>query len=128
MEDPKRVLPASSLPVHSEEPQPTVLPPADLLIHELLDTRLIGEGLLPALRHAWAAGLLRPGAACVPSRATVFAQPVSCAYLRHAAGLRPDAIWFPFTVPEAMIRCRGSGCLELNGAALMDQVNTASRS
>lgn len=125
VEETRRVLPAASVLAHSGRAPTSVLPPADLLVHELLDTRLIGEGLVPALRHAWAEGLLRPGAACVPSRATVFAQPVSCAYLRHAAGLRPDAVWFPFTVPEAVKRCRGSGCLELNCAVLVGHVSTA---
>ena len=47
---------------------------ADVLVAELLDTALLGEGVLHSLRHAAAAGLLRPGYRAVPARATVLAQ------------------------------------------------------
>jgi hypothetical protein len=39
----------------------------------IADTQVIGEGLLPTLRHA-VATLLAPGYRCVPASATVWAQ------------------------------------------------------
>jgi protein arginine N-methyltransferase 7 len=54
---------------------------ADLLVSEILDTELIGEGILPTMRHAHA-HLLNPGAVCVPKRATVHVQLVESATLR----------------------------------------------
>jgi len=109
-------------------PSSIVVPPADLLVHELLDTRLMGEGLLPALRHAWAAGLLRPGAECVPRGAVVYAQAVACAFLRDCTALREEeGARFPFVVPDSVRRCRGVGCVELNGAALVGQASTPLR-
>jgi predicted RNA methylase len=51
---------------------------ADVLICELLDTGLLGEGCLSAIRDAAARGLLRPGYRAVPASATVFVQLVEC--------------------------------------------------
>ena len=46
---------------------------ADIVVHEILDTELIGEGVLPTMRDAYAR-LLKPGARSVPMGATVYAQ------------------------------------------------------
>lgn len=43
---------------------------ADLLVSEILDAGLVGEGVLPAVRHA-RQELLKPGAAVIPQSATV---------------------------------------------------------
>ncbi|KAL3696315.1 hypothetical protein R1sor_010391 [Riccia sorocarpa] len=48
-------------------------PAADLLVSEILDSELLGEGLIPTLRHAHT-HLLAPGARSVPHRATIYAQ------------------------------------------------------
>ncbi|CAE8611559.1 unnamed protein product [Polarella glacialis] len=45
---------------------------ASLLVHEILDSDLLGEGVLPAIRHA-AVALLEPGYRAVPARAVVYA-------------------------------------------------------
>lgn len=44
-------------------------PRADCVVSELLDTAVIGEGVLPSLRHA-AEVLLAPNYRCVPAGAT----------------------------------------------------------
>jgi predicted RNA methylase len=46
---------------------------ADVLISELLDSTLIGEGVIPTVYHAWT-HLLQPNAIVLPCRARVFAQ------------------------------------------------------
>ncbi|GAQ84710.1 Arginine N-methyltransferase [Klebsormidium nitens] len=83
---------------------------ADVLVSEILDSELLGEGLLPTLRDAWARRL-RPSARTVPRRARVYAQLVECEYLRtchdlsgREAGL-PDGVRIA-TGPEA---CLGRG-------------------
>ena len=65
-------------------------PRADCVVSELMDTQLVGEGLLPSLRHA-AATLLEPGYSCVPSSATVWAQVVQCEHFAAMGALRPIA-------------------------------------
>ncbi|KAG6552486.1 hypothetical protein Mapa_005906 [Marchantia paleacea] len=59
---------------------------ADVLVSEILDSELIGEGLIPTLRHAHA-HLLSPVARSVPHRAVVYAQLVECDYLRRGCDL-----------------------------------------
>ena len=46
---------------------------ADILVTEIFDSVLLGEGVLPTLQHAWEY-LLAPHAIVVPDRAVVFAQ------------------------------------------------------
>jgi hypothetical protein len=46
---------------------------ADLCVSELLDHCLIGEGIIPTMRHAWE-HLLKPGAAVIPAGGAVFVQ------------------------------------------------------
>lgn len=49
--------------------------PADVVVvTDMLDHAVFGSGLLPCLDAAAAAGLLKPGAGCVPARITVHAQ------------------------------------------------------
>jgi type III protein arginine methyltransferase len=54
---------------------------ADMLIMEVFDTALLGEGVLPALDDA-RARLLLPDARIVPQRARLIAQVMECAELR----------------------------------------------
>lgn len=50
---------------------------ADLLVTEIFDSALLGEGVLPSVRHAFRS-LLKPGAEIIPFGAKVFAQLVQC--------------------------------------------------
>ena len=54
---------------------------ADLLVSEILDGGLIGEGVLPSHRHA-ISNLLKPDAQVIPARAQVFAQLVALPWRR----------------------------------------------
>ena len=63
---------------------------ADVLVFEVLDSELLGEGVLPTLRDA-KQRLLQPGAAVIPARATVFAALVECDALRRCAARPPLA-------------------------------------
>ncbi|EPS70481.1 hypothetical protein M569_04274, partial [Genlisea aurea] len=53
---------------------------ADVLVSEILDSELLGEGLIPTLQHAHDK-LLVKNPRTVPYRATTFAQLVECKYL-----------------------------------------------
>jgi protein arginine N-methyltransferase 7 len=55
---------------------------ADMLVSELFDSVLLGEAVLPTIRHAMQ-HLLTPDAAIVPERATVFAQVVESEPIYH---------------------------------------------
>ncbi|MDP6567145.1 MAG: tetratricopeptide repeat protein [Alphaproteobacteria bacterium] len=57
------------------------LPAADLVVSEVLDAGLLGEGVLPTLRHA-ARQLLAPGGRMVPTGATVHGQLMALPRLR----------------------------------------------
>lgn len=46
---------------------------ADLVVSEILDCGLLGEGVLPSLRHAWK-NLLKPDAVCIPEGADLRGQ------------------------------------------------------
>ena len=56
----------------------------DLLVSEILDSSLLGEGVIPSLRDA-RERLLAPDAVVVPAVATVWGMPVECAALRRVA-------------------------------------------
>ena len=58
---------------HSSDPNFDMMHEIDLCTSELLESGLLGEGVLPALRDAWSRHL-RPDAAVVPVRARVYAQ------------------------------------------------------
>jgi tetratricopeptide (TPR) repeat protein len=60
---------------------------ADLLVSEIVDVGLLGEGVLPAVRHA-RAHLLTPDATIVPSAARVFAMLVEVPRLRRVHPVR----------------------------------------
>ena len=55
---------------------------ADMLVSELFDSVLLGEAVLPTIRHAMQ-HLLTPTAVIVPERATVFAQVVESQSIYH---------------------------------------------
>ncbi|KAL4117490.1 hypothetical protein PRIC2_011481 [Phytophthora ramorum] len=55
---------------------------ADMLVSELFDSVLLGEAVLPTIRHAMQ-HLLTPDAVIVPERATVFAQIVESEPIYH---------------------------------------------
>jgi hypothetical protein len=89
-------------------------PKADLVVHELLDTPLIGEGVLQSLRHA-RAHLLAPGFRSVPSSAVVYAQLFGAR--APAMALVPPA---PYALPSGS--AGSGGC---RGAAAAYHVNMA---
>lgn len=63
---------------------------ADLLISEIVDGGLLGEGMLRTLRHANSM-LVTPDAAVIPLAATVSGALIECADLRHQHRLSPVA-------------------------------------
>eukprot|EP00911_Craspedida_sp_UC1_P000429 UC1_evm1s323 len=87
-----------------------ILPrPVDVLVTEIFDSELLGEGVLPTLRHAHA-HLLRPGATVVPRAAQVYVQPVESELLRkwHYFGGLPTVNGC-HTAPAAWSACPGNG-------------------
>ena len=61
--------------------------PADLLISEILDAGLLGEGVIRSFRHACAA-LITPTAAIIPAAATVYGVLIECPELRRVNPIR----------------------------------------
>ncbi len=61
--------------------QPPLTRPADVLVSEIVDVGLLGEGVLPSVRHALT-HLLRAGARVIPAAATVHARLVEIPRLR----------------------------------------------
>lgn len=45
---------------------------ADIVVSEILDAGLLGEGVIPSLRHAWS-NLLKRDAICIPKAADIYA-------------------------------------------------------
>ena len=98
--------------------------PADIVTHELLDSTLLGEDVLPALRDTYARGLVRPDAQSVPWGARIEAQLVESTALwsrRHPpASLWSDNESSPSTVAAAegggqQLAAAGSSCSRLPG-------------
>ncbi len=56
---------------------------ADVLISEIFDRGLLGEGVLPTLGHAWQ-DLLQPDARAIPNGATLHGALIECPRLRRA--------------------------------------------
>ena len=77
-------------------------PSVHVLVAELLDTGLLGERFIPALRDARARGWLSTSPPCVivPARARVYAQLVESAYLRRMCRLDAAPSAFGFARPE----------------------------
>ncbi|KAL6757507.1 hypothetical protein V8C86DRAFT_3026142 [Haematococcus lacustris] len=65
--------------------------PADVLVFEVFDSGLIGEGALHILAAAHLCGLLTPGASIVPAGAQVFCQPIELNPLPCSHCLLPGA-------------------------------------
>eukprot|EP00435_Cladocopium_sp_Y103_P048660 s40_g14.t1 len=76
--------------------------PFDLCVSELLDSVLIGEGVLDSLRHAWASPYFGPGTTLIPQSATVFGRLFwsPALFAQH----RGSATW---NLPEDMQACPG---------------------
>ncbi|XP_077567916.1 protein arginine N-methyltransferase 7-like, partial [Stigmatopora nigra] len=81
---------------------------ANLLVTELFDTELIGEGALPAYEHAHR-HLVQEGCVAVPHKATIYAQLVDSQLLCSWAQLQPIELQgTQLLPPPAMSNCRGT--------------------
>ncbi|XP_037109470.1 protein arginine N-methyltransferase 7 isoform X2 [Syngnathus acus] len=81
---------------------------ANVLITELFDTELIGEGALPSYEHAHQ-NLVQKGCVAVPHRATVYAQLVQSQLLWSWAQLQPIEVQgTQLLPPPAVANCSGS--------------------
>ncbi|KAM4618369.1 protein arginine N-methyltransferase 7 [Polymixia lowei] len=81
---------------------------ANVLVTELFDTELIGEGALPSYEHAHQ-NLVQEGCEAVPHRATVYAQLVESELLWSWAQLQPtEAEGARLVPPPAVGRCAGA--------------------
>ena len=63
---------------------------ASLIVSEVVDSGLLGEGVLATMRHALRE-LLAPGGQVIPCGAVVYVEPVECAGLRGACAVSRDA-------------------------------------
>lgn len=90
---------------------------ASLLVHELLDTPLLGEGLLTGIRHARDV-LHRPDGISIPRSVVLWAVPVHSVHLGRAACVPESLMPMPPSVRECA-ECAPS-YLELRTHALAD--------
>lgn len=81
---------------------------ANVLVTEVFDTELIGEGALPTFIHAHEK-LLETGCTVIPSEATVYVQLVESQFVRSWQELRPVVIpgVEDIHVPEYISECSG---------------------
>lgn len=82
---------------------------ADLCVSELLESGLLGEGLLPSMRDAWAR-LLEPDAAIVPQSARVYAAAVQSGRDPNSDDDDQGVVWISRYHPSAL-------CQESDGMA-----------
>uniref|UniRef100_A0A8C7MXC2 Protein arginine N-methyltransferase n=1 Tax=Oncorhynchus kisutch TaxID=8019 RepID=A0A8C7MXC2_ONCKI len=81
---------------------------ANVLVTELFDTELIGEGALPSYEHAHL-NLVQAGCEAVPHRATVYAQLVESEQLWSWAQLQPMEVdGHKLLPPPAVSHCAGA--------------------
>uniref|UniRef100_A0A8C9XGK5 Protein arginine N-methyltransferase n=1 Tax=Sander lucioperca TaxID=283035 RepID=A0A8C9XGK5_SANLU len=81
---------------------------ANVLITELFDTELIGEGALPSYEHAHQ-NLVQEGCEAVPHRATVYARLVESELLWSWAQLQPAEVeGVRLAPPPAVAHCAGA--------------------
>uniref|UniRef100_A0A673XX73 Protein arginine N-methyltransferase n=1 Tax=Salmo trutta TaxID=8032 RepID=A0A673XX73_SALTR len=81
---------------------------ANVLVTELFDTELIGEGALPSYEHAHL-NLVQEGCEAVPHRATVYAQLVESEQLWSWAQLQPMEVdGCKLLPPPAVSHCAGA--------------------
>ncbi|XP_065333722.1 protein arginine N-methyltransferase 7 [Cloeon dipterum] len=76
---------------------------ANILVTEVFDTDLIGEGAIETFRHA-NSHLLEPGSFVIPSTATIYIQLVSGQIFQHWMRLQPEPR-VQVTVPKDMEEC-----------------------
>ncbi|XP_072519031.1 protein arginine N-methyltransferase 7 isoform X2 [Salminus brasiliensis] len=81
---------------------------ANILVTELFDTELIGEGALPSYEHAHL-HLMQEGCEAVPHRATIYAQLVESEHLWNWTQIRPVQVdGHTLLPPAAMGQCSGT--------------------
>ncbi|KAK2867103.1 hypothetical protein Q8A67_025220 [Cirrhinus molitorella] len=81
---------------------------ANILVTELFDTELIGEGALPSYEHAHM-HLVQAGCEAVPHRATVYAQLVESDMLWKWSQLQPIEVdGNKLQPPPAVVKCAGA--------------------
>jgi precorrin-6B methylase 2 len=98
--------------VHSHSTSEKTVQPEerfDLVVSELLDAILIGEGVLQSMRHAMS-NLLSPSFRAVPASATVYAELVHSDCLRTWQSLHPNC--FGHDVPSEYQACSGAASAE----------------
>ncbi|XP_043083667.1 protein arginine N-methyltransferase 7 isoform X2 [Puntigrus tetrazona] len=81
---------------------------ANILVTELFDTELIGEGALPSYEHAHL-HLVQAGCEAVPHRATIYAQLVESDMLWKWSQLQPIEVdGNKLLPPPAVVKCAGT--------------------
>ena len=98
---------------------PADVPRPRLVVAELLDTGLVGEGLLPSMRHA-SADLLATDFISIPDCGTVFAQLVEGTLVNELRSL--PCIDSPVQFPPSCSSCSGAASpLHVHAAPLLQQ-------
>ena len=91
-------LPQSPHSAKASGPAPILPIKADVIVSEILDSGLLGERVLPSLRHA-VQHLLAPDGICIPAFATVYVQCIECEALRRQSVPAAQPLGTPATGP-----------------------------
>ncbi|KAL1128975.1 hypothetical protein AAG570_013509 [Ranatra chinensis] len=88
---------------------------ANILVTEVFDTELIGEGAIDTFNHAHQ-HLLEEGAVVIPSVGRIYGLLLECSILRYHNQLRdkwtlPNSQDSPITLPQEFLNCNGSPAL-----------------
>ncbi|GFR42990.1 hypothetical protein Agub_g3989, partial [Astrephomene gubernaculifera] len=67
--------------------EPDMTGRADVIVTEIFDSELLGEGMIPTMRHA-VQHLLKEGGVVIPATSRVYGQIVQCPLMHHMTGLR----------------------------------------
>merc|ERR1712166_506404 len=92
---------------------------AELCISELLDYGLIGEGVIPTMRDAWAR-LLRPSATVIPSQAKLHVQVVAGGVVPRLSSCAGETVQLQLSAEQAPIAVHSQQLFASGTTALTD--------
>jgi len=110
---------------HSSDPEFLPFTPSSKKAHictsELLESGLLGEGIIPAMRDAWDRHLSE-GAVMIPQRARVYAQVIECPWISNYCGPSVSEVNLNDT-SKPNVFLRGEGVVPLHAEALFGNEN-----
>lgn len=100
---------------------------ANVCTSELLESGLLGEGIIPALRDAWQRHLCED-AIVIPQKARVYAQVIECSWITNFQGpnLYSENVSFSTTSDPSSVLLGGNNVVPVHAEALLSQDDNSS--